>query len=69
MWNCATIKNIEFVDGEQVLTIVVDNSVKVLMKPSVIENNMLLPNDFVKVTCNKNSPSIVEDMVFVDKVF
>jgi len=35
MWNYATIRNIEFVGGEQVLTIVVDGSVKILMKPSV----------------------------------
>lgn len=69
MWNYATIRNIEFVGGEQVLTIVVDGSVKILMKPSVFENNMLLPNDFVKVSCTKNSPSVIHDIVYVDKVF
>ena len=69
MWNYATIRSIEFVDGEQVLTIVVDNSVKVLMKPSVFENNMLLPSDFVRVSCTKNSPSVIHDIVYVDKVF
>lgn len=69
MWNYATIRSIEFVDGEQVLTIVVDGSVKILMKPSVFENNMFLPNDFVKVSCTKNSPSVIHDIVCVDKVF
>ena len=69
MWNYATIRSIEFVNDEQVLTIVVDGSVKILMKPSVFENNMLLPNDFVKVSCTKNSPSVIRDIVYVDKVF
>lgn len=69
MYNFATVRKIEFIDGEQILTVVVDGSIKVLMKPSVIENNMLLPNDFVKVSCTKNSPSVIHDIVYVDKVF
>ena len=69
MYNFATIRSVEFVDGRQILIIVIDNMVKVLCNPSILENNMLLPNDFVKVTCDKNSPSIIYEMVYVDKVF